>query len=108
MPDEQTLDGVTVNGANTQFTITVAGLYRIAYYVNIVTPDSFASLLLINGATYNPSLVDVGGDINSTSTEVFATLAVGDTVSVGLLGEPATLELSAGSGTVLVIQQIGF
>ena len=108
LPDEQTLSPeITANGTNTIFTVNEAGLYRIAYYVNIVTPDSFASELLINGTAFVPSIVDVGGDINSTSTEVFVTLAAGDTVSLALLGEPATLSLSTGSGAVLVIQQIG-
>ncbi|PWJ50743.1 collagen-like protein, partial [Faecalicatena contorta] len=108
LPDQQTLSPeITVDGSNTVFTVNEAGLYRIAYYVNIVTADSFASEILINGTVNLASIVDVGGDINSTSTEFFVTLAAGDTISLAVLGEPATLELSSGSGAVLVIQQIG-
>lgn len=107
LPDEHTLSDVTINGANTEFSIVTPGLYRIGYFVNIVTADEFSSMILINGTTYNPSVVDLGGNINSTSTEVFATLAAGDTVSLALLGEAATLDLSAGSGAVLILQQIG-
>jgi hypothetical protein len=108
LPDEQTLSPeIVVNGASTVFTVNEAGLYRIAYYVNIVTPDSFASEVLINNAVYTPSIVDVGGDINSASTEFFVTLAAGDAISLALIGEATTLDLSEGSGAVLVIQQIG-
>ena len=107
LPDDQTLSGITANTGNTEFTVTEAGLYRIGYQVNVVTPESFASMILINGVTYDPSLVDVGGDINTNSSEVFATLTVGDTISLAVLGEPGTLDLSAGSGATLTIQQIG-
>ena len=108
LPDEHNLSpDITVNGASTVFTVNETGLYRISYYVNVVTADSFASQILINGSEYIPSIVDIGGNINSTSTEVFVSLAAGDTISLALLGEPTTLDLSTGSGAVLVIQQIG-
>lgn len=107
LPDVQMLGDITVDGTNTEFTIAVPGMYRIAYFVNISPADEFASMLLINGTQYIPSMVDIGGDVNTNATEVLVTLAAGDTISLALIGASATLTLSEGSGAVLVVQQIG-
>ncbi len=53
LPNEQTLSPEIVpNTENTIFTVNEASLYRMAYYVNIVSPDSFFSEILVNRAPF--------------------------------------------------------
>ena len=109
LPNEHELSPqVTADISNTIFTIHESGLYRIAFHVNIAAPSEFTSMLMVNGVRYTPSVVNVGGNVHSNSSEVFLRIAANSTVSLALVGEASTLRLANNSGAVLVIQQIGF
>ena len=58
LPDGQLLSpDITVNGANTVFTVTNAGRYQISYNVNTTASLASGTRLLINGAANTASTV---------------------------------------------------
>lgn len=111
LPDNQNLSPeITVDGTDTVFTISQDGLYRITYSINIVTPKVIAAYLLVNGTPNDDSLIDSGAAIAHLSSDIFLTVSGTTTILlISAIGDPlqGTIDLSAGGGATLVIQQIG-
>jgi hypothetical protein len=108
LPDAQNLAaGITVNGANTVFTVANAGRYRLWYKVNLTASLLVSSRLMINGVantatTFTPVLAASG-----LEAEAVVTLTAGATVSLqlfGLLG--AAVLLNNSQGAALTIQRV--
>jgi hypothetical protein len=100
LPDSQVLPaGITVNGANTVFTVNTAGRYRLAYNLNTSTALASGTRLLINNApnlasTVTPQL------LSHFSNEIITDLSAGTTVSLqmfGILGSATLLPGAAGA-----------
>ncbi|MNG06357.1 hypothetical protein D3C84_895870 [compost metagenome] len=95
---------ITVNGANTVFTVPVAGDYYITYQVNTTAALALGTRLIINGAPNTPSTRSVAIAVSSFNNVIITTLAASSTITLelfGLLGA-ATL-LSGGAGAALTI-----
>jgi BclA-like protein len=107
LPNDQNLgSGVTVNGANTVFTVANAGRYRIKYNVNLTAGLILGSRLLINGSANTASTVAPLLSLSNYQAEIITNLTAGSTVSVQLYGLIATAVLSSGQGASLLIQRV--
>lgn len=108
LPSQQNLGtGISVNGANTIFTVANAGRYRIAYSVNITAALLVSSRIMINGSP-NTSLT-IAPLVGTTShrAEAIVTLTAGDAITLQLFGFLGAAQLLAGSqGAGLTIQRV--
>jgi hypothetical protein len=107
LPNNQSLGAnITVNGANTLFTVAQAGRYRISYAVNTTAAVLVSSRILVNGApspagTFTPTL-----SVSRLAAEAVITLAAGDTVGLQLFGLLGAVVLTGGQGAALTIQRV--
>ncbi|AXY74785.1 hypothetical protein D3H65_12675 [Paraflavitalea soli] len=108
LPSNQSLgSNVTVNGANTVFTVAQAGRYRIAYGINMNAALLVSSQLRINGTVSPAGTVAPVLSVNRLSAEVILNLTAGSTISVelfGLLG--AVVLLPSSQGAFMTIQRV--
>lgn len=106
LPSTQLLSpDITVNGANTVFTINTAGRYRISYHVNTTLALLINSRLIINGSPYAPSVISPLVGISAFKNEVLVDLTAGSTISLelfGLLGAAILLSNSAGASLMII------
>lgn len=100
LPDNQVLPaGITVNGANTVFTVSTAGRYRISYSINLTAAVLIGSRVVINTTTPVPaSTISAVLSLSSFKAEFITDLAAGTTVELQLFGA-ATVSLLTGSGS---------
>ena len=107
LPSAQVLSpDITVNGANTVFTVNTAGRYRVAYQVNTTLALLLGSRLVINGSPYVPSVISPAISLSTFKNEVIVDLTSGSTVSLqlfGLLGVAVLLGNGAGA-TLMIIR----
>jgi hypothetical protein len=108
LPDSQLLSpDITVNGANTVFTVNTAGRYLLSYNVNITTTLASRTRLLINGAPITVSTVAPSVPLSHFSNEILWDLNAGDTVSLQMFGVISTITLLPGSaGATLSITRL--
>lgn len=108
LPSAQSLgSNVTVNGANTIFTVNQTGRYRLAYSINLTAALLVSARLMINGAPVSAATVSPTLALSRLSAEAIVTLTAGSTIQLelfGLLGA-ATL-LGGGQGAALTIQRV--
>lgn len=108
LPSAQVLSpDITVNGANTVFTVNTAGRYRLSYQVNTTLALLLGSQLVINGSPYVPSVISPVVNLFMFKNEVIVDLTAGSTVSLqlfGLLG--AAILLGNGAGATLMILRL--
>lgn len=103
LPDDQILNGFTVNAANTIFTVTAAGAYLITYSVKITAALPMASRILLNGAPMSGTIHAPEGAAGEFTAARVNTLAAGDTIQLQLYGLPAAAVLQADAGASLHI-----
>lgn len=111
LPNNQVLSpDITVNGANTIFTINTFGRYRISYHINTTAALLLGSRLMINGAPNAASRIDPVVSLSNFVNEIEIDLAVGATISLQmfapLLVGAATL-LNGACGASLMIIRLG-
>ena len=108
LPNAQVLSpDIAVNGANTTFTISTAGLYRISYNINTTAALLMGSRLIINGSANTVSTLPANIARLNFKNEIDINLGVGATVSLQLFGLLGTAILLAGSeGASLTIIRI--
>lgn len=108
LPDGQLLSpDITVNGANTVFTVTNAGRYQISYNVNTTASLASGTRLLINGAANTASTVAPAVSLSHFSNEILLNLNAGDTVSLQMFGIASVATLLPGSaGAALSITRL--
>ncbi len=101
LPDSQVLPSdITVNGANTVFTVNTPGRYRLAYNLNTSTALASGTRLLINGTANQASTVAPSLSLSHFSNEIIVDLSAGNTVSLqmyGILGSATLLPGAAGA-----------
>ena len=108
LPDSQFLSpDITVNGANTVFTVNAAGLYQLSYNVNTTAALASGTRLLINGVANTASTVAPVVSLSHFSNEILVNLNAGDTVSLQMFGVVSTATLLPGSaGATLSITRL--
>lgn len=106
LPNTQKLNGVTVDGSNTTFTVTNAGTYRIEYNINLTAGLLVYSRLLINGSADVSSTLNPPISLSSYRANTILTLTAGTTISLQLYGILAAATLQSGQGASLMIQKL--
>lgn len=108
LPSVQNLGtGISVNGANTVFTVANSGRYRIAYSVNLTAALLVSSRILINGVSNTSLSILPIISTNRHSAEAIVTLTAGNSITLQLFGFIGTAQLLAGSqGAGLTIERI--
>lgn len=106
LPSSQVLSpNITVNGANTVFTINTAGLYRLSYNVSTTLSLLMGSRLIINGSANLASTIPANIARLNFKNEIDINLGVGATVSLqlfGLIGAAVLPNNSAGATLMIV------
>ncbi|WIV13927.1 hypothetical protein QO263_08660 [Proteiniborus sp. MB09-C3] len=105
LPNAQLLSpDISVNGANTVFTINTAGRYRISYHINTTAALGAGSRLFINGSPNTASTISSGLSLSNFSNEIVIDLAANSTISLQLFGLIVTAVLLNGAaGASLMI-----
>ena len=108
LPDSQVLSpGITVNGANTVFTVTDAGRYQLSYNVNTTASLASGTRLLINGTPNTVSTVAPAVSLSHFANEILLNLNAGDTISLQMFGIASAATLLPGSaGATLSITRL--
>lgn len=107
LPSGQILPtGITVNGSNTTFTVSVAGRYRIAYAVNVTAALLLSTRIVINGTPNTASTVDPLLSLSNYSNEIIVDLAASSTVQLQAVGLSISLTLVDGAGATLMITRL--
>lgn len=108
LPDAQVLPAdITVNGANTIFTVNTAGRYRLSYEVNTTASLASGTTLLINGTANTASTIAPLVSLSHFSNEIMLDLAAGTTVSLQMFGIVSAATLLPGSaGASLMIARL--
>jgi len=78
LPDYQILYGILKNISNTVFTVTLSGVYRIMYFVNLEQPRNMGARLMKNGVEIAQSVVNPVSADNQYSAEIFISLQLFD------------------------------
>lgn len=97
---------ITVNGANTLFTVQTAGYYRISYHVNTTLGVLMGTRLRINGANNTASTIAPLLTLSRFSNEIEVNLPANSTISLQMfspLGAGVAVLLSGGAGASLMI-----
>ncbi|MGI5899080.1 MAG: BclA C-terminal domain-containing protein, partial [Christensenellales bacterium] len=98
--------GITMDGANTTFTVNVAGRYRIAYTVNTTAALFLGTRIVINGVPSLASTVNPLLSLSNFSNEILVDLAMGATVQLQMIGAGINLTLATGAGATLMITRL--
>lgn len=98
--------GITVDGANTTFTVASAGLYRISYVVNTTAALLLSTRIMINGAPNAASTVTPLLSLSNYSNEILLNLTANSTVQLQLVGASISLTLVTGAGATLQIVRL--
>jgi hypothetical protein len=99
---------ITMNGANTQFTVNTAGRYRISYHINTTASLLLGSRLLINGSENFASRISPVLSISNFMSEIEIDLGVGATVSLQmfapLIAGTAILLTGGAAASLMIIR----
>ena len=108
LPDAQVLPAdITVNAANTVFTVNTAGRYRLSYEVNTTAALASGTALVINGTANTASTIAPLVSLSHFSNEIMLDLAAGTTVSLRMFGIVSAATLLPGSaGASLMITRL--
>lgn len=97
---------ISVNGANTVFTINTFGRYRISYQINTTLALGLRSQLSINGSSFLPSVITPVLSTSVYKNEVELNLGTGATVSLQMVAPlivGLAVLISGGAGATLTI-----
>lgn len=93
--------GITVNAANTIFSVAQPGTYRISYTVNTTAGLIMGTRLVINGSAVTASTIPALLSLSGFSSEIIVSNPT--TVSLELFGISTTITLVSGAGATLTI-----
>lgn len=107
LPSGQILpSGITVDGSDTTFTVSVAGRYRISYAVNVSATLALSTQIVINGTPNTASTVAPLLSLSNYSNEIIVDLTAGSTVQLQVVGLSVSLTLVEGAGATLMITRL--
>lgn len=109
LPNAQLLSpDITVNGANTVFTVATPGTYQISYRVNTTVALLMGTRLVINGVNSVPSTVNPVVSTSSFENQINVTLPANSTISLqmftSLVG--TAILVGGGAGATLTIVRL--
>lgn len=104
---DQVLSGISVSGDGQVFSVSSAGIYRIAYHINVEQPVNLIARLTQNGVPIEASVLFPAVPRQSFAAEVILALASGDRISLEVLGPAQVISLQLGIGASLSIVKIG-
>ena len=98
---------ITVNGANTVFTVNTSGRYQLSYTINTTLALASGTRLLISNTPNQASTLAPLLSLSHFSNEILVDLNAGDTISLQMFGisTPTTL-LPGASGATLSITRL--
>ncbi|SEI02558.1 C1q domain-containing protein [Halobacillus karajensis] len=99
LPNNQDLDGFTVNGANNTFTVPVSGLYYITYQINTTLGLLGRTRLVRNGSPIPGSILSPAISTSDYNNDLILFLNAGDNISLQFFGLIATVVLVGGGAT---------
>lgn len=106
LPNDQNLSAdITVNAANTVFTVGPAGRYYISYQINLTAGLLVSSRVLINGTAFTSSIIAPVASLANFNNSFIVTLTAGSTIQLqlfGLLGAATLLGGSAGAALNII------
>nr|MDH3072901.1 collagen-like protein [Bacillus velezensis] len=106
LPNEQNLSAdITVNAANTVFTVAPAGRYYISYHINLTAGLLVSSRILINGTPPASSIIALVASLANFNNSFIVTLPAGSTIQLqlfGLLGAATLLGGSVGAALNII------
>nr|WP_301541828.1 collagen-like protein [Bacillus amyloliquefaciens] len=106
LPNEQNLSAdITVNAANTVFTVAPAGRYYISYHINLTAGLLVSSRILINGTPPASSIIAPVASLANFNNSFIVTLPAGSTIQLqlfGLLGAATLLGGSVGAALNII------
>ena len=108
LPNSQVLSpDITVNGANTVFTVNTSGRYQLSYTINTTLALASGTRLLISNTPNQASTLAPLLSLSHFSNEIIVDLNAGDTISLQMFGisTPATL-LPGAAGATLSITRL--
>nr|MDH3099820.1 collagen-like protein [Bacillus velezensis] len=98
LPNEQNLSAdITVNAANTVFTVAPAGRYYISYHINLTAGLLVSSRILINGTPPASSIIAPVASLANFNNSFIVTLPAGGTIQLQLFGLLGAATLLGGS-----------
>lgn len=103
LPNVQVLDGFTVNGANTIFTVPVTGTYLLTYSIRITAALLVSSRILLNGSPMAGSIVSPAISTTTFSATFISALSAGDSLQLQLFGLLGAAVLQTGTGASLAV-----
>ncbi|MEK4335216.1 BclA C-terminal domain-containing protein [Bacillus sp. FSL K6-1106] len=105
LPNNQSLDGFTVSGGNTVFTVPVSGRYFITYQVNTSAALLAGTRVINNGTPIAGSILTPALSTSTYNVSLITTLAAGNQISLQIFGLVATVVLLGGGsvGAALTI-----
>ncbi|KML62004.1 hypothetical protein VL19_08380, partial [Bacillus stratosphericus] len=105
LPNNQSLDGFTVSGGNTVFTVPVSGRYFITYQVNTNAALLAGTRVINNGTPIAGSILTPALSTSTYNVSLITTLAAGNQISLQIFGLVATVVLLGGGsvGAALTI-----
>ena len=106
LPSNQVLDGFTVSGGNTTFTVPVTGTYLVTYRVSTTAGLLMSSRVLRNGAALAGTTFAPTVSVNGFTATTFATLTAGDTLQLQLFGLAGAAVLQGGNGASLTVVRL--
>lgn len=106
LPNNQVLDGFTVDGANQVFTVPVAGTYMVSYRVSTTAALLVSSRVLLNGVALAGSIFTPVVSVSTLSATTFATLNAGDTLELQLFGLLGAAVLQGGNGAYMTVVRL--
>ncbi|MFT4107136.1 MAG: collagen-like protein, partial [Lacrimispora sp.] len=103
LPNNQNLDGFTVNGANTIFTVPATGTYLVTYQVNVTAGLLMSMRVTRNGATIPGSVFAPIVSVSAYTATTILTLNAGEQLSLQFFGLAGTATLQGGAGATLTV-----
>ncbi|KJF46970.1 BclA C-terminal domain-containing protein, partial [Bacillus altitudinis] len=105
LPNNQSLDGFTVSGGNTVFTVPVSGRYFITYQINTNASLLAGARVINNGTPIAGSILSPALSTSTYNVSLITTLAAGNQISLQIFGLVATVVLLGGGsvGAALTI-----
>ncbi|MCY7695335.1 collagen-like protein, partial [Bacillus altitudinis] len=105
LPNNQSLDGFTVSGGNTVFTVPVSGRYFITYQINTNASLLAGARVINNGTPIAGSILSPALSTSTYNVSLVTTLAAGNQISLQIFGLVATVVLLGGGsvGAALTI-----
>ncbi|WP_444544038.1 BclA C-terminal domain-containing protein, partial [Paenibacillus marchantiophytorum] len=105
LPNNQNIgSGITINGANTTFTLTNAGRYYISYKINATAAVLAQSRVLLNGVSVPASVNTPALSATGFLGDFIITVPAASTIILQMFGLIATVVLAPPGATINIIR----